>query len=223
MRPEKRVRNDIHAGVVAGGLDPRACTFEYDDDWARVTHRPSASYLELKGNIARFEATPVIGDRIPLPLAPFSWIVLEAKVRDWATEVKLDADTPDRWAEIQREGEILTGARYIDVENTPFTLDEQAQIAEQLEQIKRSAQATYGLSDERMLELSAKLDEIKDASGRMGRKDWVLLFGGAMLGLILTDLLPPSAAQNILITVLHGLEHLFVGGGGPHLLPPMLA
>jgi hypothetical protein len=221
MLPDKRVRNDIYKGVVAGRLDPRECTFDYDEDGGRITHVPSAAYFDLRGDIGHYVVTRVVGDTPPTSPPPFSWIVLEARVQDWAEDVKRDVETPDLWAELKREGEILSGARYADVQNTPFTPDEQAQIAEQLEQIKRSAQTTYALPDAQMRRLVAKLDEVLAASGRMGRKDWVLLFGGAMLGLILTDLLPPSAAQSILMTVLHGLEHLFGGGGGPHLLPPM--
>jgi hypothetical protein len=219
MRPEKWQRNAIFKAVEAGGLDLHECTFVYGDEGGRITHLPSASYFDLRGDVIRYVSTMVVGDDHER-ISRFSWVTAEERIRKWAKDVKRDVETPDLWAEIEREGEILTGLRYVGVENTPFTLDEQAHIAEQLERIKESAKTTYALSDAQMLALEAKLDEVKDASARLGRKDWVLLFGGVMLTVIVTGLLPPEAVQNILVAVLHALEHLFTSGGGPHLRPP---
>ena len=219
MHPEKWQRNAIFKAVEAGGLDPHECNFVYGDEGGRITHLPSASYFDLKGDIIRYISTAVVGDDHK-QRSRFSWVTAEEHVRKWAKDVKRDVETPDLWAALEREGEILTGARYVDVENTLFTLDEQAQIAEQLLHIKEFAQTRYALSEAQMLALDAKLDEIKGASGRIGRKDWLLLFYGVMFTVIVTGLLPPEAVQNILVTVLHALEHLFTSGGGPHLLPP---
>ena len=49
----------------------------------------------------------------------------------------------------------------------------------------------------------------------MGRKDWLLLFGGTVFNLIVTDTVTPSVAGQIFTTVVHGLIHLFTGAGGP--------
>ena len=51
----------------------------------------------------------------------------------------------------------------------------------------------------------------------MGSKDWVLLFSGRILALILTDTVTPDAAHHILNMALHGLVHLFVEGGAASL------
>jgi hypothetical protein len=134
---EKWQRNVIYEAVVAGGLDPRECTFDYGGAGARITHVPSASYFLLEGDITEYTAKAVVGEseKWPVGLRTF-WMQVEERVRGWAKEVKEDVDTPDLWAEAQREREILTGARYEDVENTPFTSDEQAAIAEHLRQTK---------------------------------------------------------------------------------------
>jgi hypothetical protein len=220
MRLEKWQRNVIFRAVQAGGLDPHECTFDDGDDGGRLIHRPSASYFDLRGDVTQYVATRVVGGDHPVALR-FSWADVEQMIRIWAGDVKRDVETPDLWAEIQREGEILTGTPYIDVENTPFTLDEQAQIAEQLDQIKQTAQTRYALSDAQMRALAAKLDEIAAASGHVGRKDWMILVAGVMLNLIATDFLPRETVQTIVVTVFQALAHLFGGGGGLHLLPPM--
>jgi hypothetical protein len=45
----------------------------------------------------------------------------------------------------------------------------------------------------------------------MGRKDWGLLFGGAVFSLILADVITPGMAGHILIMIEHGIGHLFSG------------
>lgn len=202
---------------MAGGLDQHECAFDYGDDRALVTHRPSGSYFDLSGNAARYVATTVVGEGTPRTSAPFDLLTLEEQVRKWASEVKRDVDTPDLWADLEREVEISTCARYVDVENTPFTPNEQAQIGEQLEQIKGSAQTRYALSDAQMRALAAKLDEIAVASGHVGRKDWMILAAGVMLDLIVTDYLPRETVHTIVVTAFQALAHV-LGGGGPHLL-----
>lgn len=217
MRPEKLERNAIFDAVVAGGLDPHECTFVYGDNGGRVTHLPSASYFDLSGNAAQYLATTVVGEGTPRTSAPFSLLTLDQRVGQWARDVKRDVDTPDKWVDLEREVEILTGARYVDVENTPFTPNEQAQIAEQLEQIKGSAQTRYALSDAQMRALAAKLDEIAVASGHVGRKDWMILAAGVMLNLIVSDYLPRETVHTIVVTAFQALAHV-LGRGGPHLL-----
>jgi hypothetical protein len=220
MRPEKWQRNVIFEAVEAGGVDPRECTFVYGDEGGRITHLPSASYFALSGDPGGYVATTVVGESPARASAPFSWASADDRVRRWAEEVKRDVDTPDLWADLEREGEILTGARYVDVENTSFTSAEQAAIAEQLRQIKELVKTTYALSDAQMLFLEAKLDDIGAAASRVGRKDWLLLFYGVMFTVIVTGLLPPEAVQHVILTAVQALEHLFDSGGELHLLLP---
>ena len=218
MRLEKLFRNAIYDAVVEGGLDARDCTFDHDDARAQITHVPSGSYFLLEGQAGNYTATTVVGEYLPSTVQAFMWSTVEDKVERWAREVKRDVETPDLWAELQGDREILTGTRYEDVENTPFTPDEQAEIAEQLREIKEYVKKTYSLSDEQMLSLEAKLEDIQAAAGRIGRKDWQLLFYGVMLTVIVGGLVPPEVVQAILTMALHGLGHLF-GHGGTPLLP----
>ena len=220
MRPAKWQRNAIFEAVLGGGLDALECTFDYDDAGGRITHVPSGSCFLIEGDAVRYTTTAVVGEGPAWPSESFSWAKVDERVRRWAEEVTRDVDTPDLWADLQREREILAGAPYEDVENTPFTLDEQAEIADQVRQIKEFVKATYSLSAAKMLTLEAKLDDIEAAAGRIGRKDWQLLLYGVMFTVIVTVLLPPEAVQHILAMVLHGLDHLFSGGSGPPQLPP---
>lgn len=218
---EKWQRNVIYEAVVAGGLDPRECTFDYGDAGARITHVPSASYLLLEGDITGYTAKAVVGESEKWPVGLRTlWIEMEQRVQGWTREVKEDVDTPDLWAELQRDREVLTGARYDEVENTPFSLDEQAAIADHLRQTKGYVLRTYSLSDPQILHLEAKVDDIAAAAGRLGRKDWTLVVCSVLLGTFVQGILPPEAVQDTLRMTLDGLGYLFGGEGGPPQLPP---
>jgi hypothetical protein len=69
--------------------------------------------------------------------------------------------------------------------------------------------------------LEARLDEVEAATGRLGRKDWLLVFWGRFFGVIVSGVLPPEAVHHILWVALHGLEHHFGSGGFPPQIPPV--
>lgn len=222
MRLEKIFRNPIIETVETGGLAPSECTFDFNDDGGcRITHTPSGSTFVVEGPFGRHTTTAVVGDGAPQQLEAFIWPTVVERVERWARDVKRDVDTPDLWAELQREREILTGTRYEEVGNTPFTSDELAEIAEQLQQIKEYVSTRYALSEAQMLHLEAKLDDIAAAAGRMGRKDWALWVSGALLGAFVQGILPPEVVQHIARMTVDGLGYLLGGGGTPPLLPPM--
>jgi hypothetical protein len=132
----------------------------------------SRSYFLLEGDPGHYRATAVVGGNAPWPSESYTWGNVTARVRRWAEEVRLDVDTPDLWAEFQRLPKILPGTQYEDVENTPFSSEEQASIADQLRQIRDFVSKTHSFSVGQMRSLEAHLDNIQAAAGRIGRKDW---------------------------------------------------
>jgi hypothetical protein len=211
-------RNAIIKAIVSGGLNTSDCAFDFDEPGVRVTHVPSGSYFLLEGDaLAGYTATPAVGDLPPLPMPIYGWLAVVTRVERWAQGVKDDVDTPDLWAELQRERTLLTEG-YQDGEDTPLTPDEQAEIAEQLQQIKEFVKETYSLSETKMRALEVELKYIQEASGRIGRKDLALLVFGVMFHVIVMGVLPPDAVHGVLAMLLQGIGHLF-GGWGPPGLP----
>jgi hypothetical protein len=215
-------RNALYKAVEAGGLDPSACNIDFGDETTRITHRSSGSYFLLEGDSLKYVSTYEIGGEGLTwgPLDHFTWPTVPERVERWASEVKRDADTPDLWGMLERDQELITGAGFEDAANTPFTVQEQTEIAEKVEQVKEFVRQKYPLDPARSVSLNAKLDNIEAAAGRIGRKDWQLLVYGAMFNLIITGLLPPEAVKQVLLILLQGLVHLFGGGGTPPQLPP---
>jgi hypothetical protein len=223
MRLEKFQRNGIFEALEAGGVNPHECDLSEDDSGARITHAPSRSYLTIGSSAPPWAGSYVVGNSaLVYPYEAFAWTGVEEHVERWAEKVKRDVETPDRWAEIKREREMLTGARYEHVEDAPFTEDEQAELARLLGEILDYAEKNFALSEAQALALKAGFGEVSAASARSSRKHVRLVLLGVMLEVIAADLLPNGTVMNVLVTALHALDHLFGGGGAPpQLLPPV--
>jgi hypothetical protein len=220
MQPGKWQRNAIFDAIGAGGLEAAECSFVYDDVAWRITHLASGSSLAIEGAPGPYNVTAVVGEDPSLPSKYYTWPNVEERVQRWAREVKRDVDTPDLWAELRGRQGILSGPGYEDIQNTPFAPDEQAEILERIRQIKEFVHKAYSLSAVQLSSIDAKLDDIASAARRVGRKDWLLMFSGVILSVILTDLLAREVVWDIFTMALNGLGHLFVDLGGPPQLPP---
>lgn len=150
------------------------------------------------------------------------WTNVSHAFGDWLEEVKVVDDgqkMPDLWEELRRSKEFLGELNGEDIENVPFTSDEQAEVSAQVKQIKDYIRATFELTSEQIARVDARLDQAEQASRHLRRKDWLLLFNGSVFSLILTDLITPQAGQHIIMLTVHGLGHLFGLGVPPHLPP----
>jgi hypothetical protein len=77
----------------------------------------------------------------------------------------------------------------------------------------------HSLSPEQTAHLDERFDQAEAASQRMGRKDWLLLFGGALFSLILSAVVPPEVVQHTLILAAQSLGHLFGRESSPQIPP----
>jgi hypothetical protein len=183
----------------------------------QIIHRPSDSRctITMSGLSEAFGVQHIVGTDPPsLNVGNKSWGQIPQYVTQWAQNVKQYLDTPDLWAEAQHVSQIIRRLSLDSLEDTafldtPFTPTEQAEISSKLREIKRYVQETYSLSREQITRMEARFDDVERASRKLGRKDWMLLFLGAIFSLIITDTLTPDVAQHILGMALQGLQHLF--------------
>jgi hypothetical protein len=212
---EKWKRNAVYEAIQAAELDPRDFEWEGDVGHITLTYVPTRAFFIFDGDPGHYFGRYEAGEGPPWPYEVYSWQSLIPRVERWLGEVKRDLETPDLWAELQQERELLGGRLDDAVQNTPFTPEEQAQIAKQLRELKEHVKTTYSLSENELAALDSRLNYLEDAAGRLPRIDWRNLLVGTMLTLIVTALLPPEAVRAILLIALHGLDHLFGGGGTP--------
>lgn len=227
MRLTRLERNKLFEAIAASNLDPAECELVANDDMYVITHK-SGSRAEIKHVQSRgpkgmtwlYIINFTIADGLQLPDAPLpTFDMVKPYIERWANEVWKITTAPDLWSEAQRNGELIKDIQRSNVDNTPFTQNEQKQIAAHLQRIAEEAKETFDLTPEQASRIDEWKDESAEASTRMGRKDFQLLVYGSIINQVLNDTLTPGVARHILVMFIHVVAHLFLGGSEPpHLL-----
>jgi hypothetical protein len=202
---QKWHRNNIFEAIKEVALDPREFDLKDSGAEVRIKHKWSESCLIVRRESGYYAGQSVVGDGPVWPYSPCSWQTLIPRVSTWLEEVKRDLETPDLWAELQREGELLRVGSNEVTENTPFTPEEQREIARRLKKLAKHVRKTQPFSQMQMQALDEKLNYLVDASGRLGRKDWLNAFIGVTLAFMLGTALPQESARTIFMTFLQAI------------------
>jgi hypothetical protein len=64
-------------------------------------------------------------------------------------------------------------------------------------------------TEERLKAMETTLSEIREASERIGRKDWLLLGIGALIAFAISAMFSPATAVHIAKLFIHQVAHLF--------------
>jgi hypothetical protein len=220
----KRERNQLYETIVAEGLDP--AEFSLEDKFFRVliTHN-SGSTFKFSPSVgssragSRFQVTVHVADGI-------DQTVMETNVEDmtrysflhWLMEIRATAGAPDYWEEMQRSQESVALMRNEGFGNTPFTEDEQRQIAAQFLEIQIKVNQ-FQLPREQMSQVEEGLDELEEASHRLGRKDWLIMLMTTLSPVVISDILTPGLSRHVFTMAINDLVHLFTGEGEPPQIP----
>jgi hypothetical protein len=217
MSLRKGQRNEIFRAVEHAGLSPEEFDWDAGAEESTLRHRPSGAYFVFGGVAGAYVSRYLAGEGPGEERTGLSQFRLMQQVEFWLMHVKLDIDTPDLWAQLQGEAELLGAVFDEATENTPLTSAEQEAIAGQLGELRDYVSRTYSLSEAQTRLLGEKLDDLAAATGRVGRKDWLLMAAGLMLSYVLGAALPPEAARDILVTLLTSIGQIL--GSGPLGLP----
>lgn len=216
MALRKTQREDIFGAIEGAGFRPQ----EFGLEWATgadesICRHQSGARFAVRGVAGDYSTWWSAGDEPVWEREKLSWFRVMEQVGFWLSAVKRDVETPDSWAQLQRERQLLASVSDEAVENTPFTAGERDEIAEQLRELKNYIMRTHELSDEQVRLLDERLAYLADAAKRVGRKDWFLMASGAMLSYVLAAALPPDAATHVLGTLLTSIGHFLWGGHLP--------
>jgi hypothetical protein len=187
-----------------------------------LTHRPTDSKFVFDFDPRRNEHgvayTP--GEEKPWDIAGsfVQWFDVILHVRIWLQNVERERSTPNLWAMLDEQRRLLAASEPTGdtANNTPFGPEEQAQIAAQLIEIRNLLVHTHG-ADPKALE--SRVEQLTDASTRLGRREWLTIFLGTIFTWTLEGLIPPAGAREVLTLAAQTLGHLF-GGGVPQLPMP---
>lgn len=88
-----------------------------------------------------------------------------------------DQVTPDDWAELSRATPNAN-----ELPNTRFTTEEQVRIENELRQFEQTVETQNLLSEEQTKLLHKEIEHLIATSKHFGRKDWLNMAGGALMG-----------------------------------------
>lgn len=172
----KRDRNRIYEAIVQSGLDPTEFDLSGTGNRVVITHNSGSTFeFSRRNNMDEIKANIVEGDNWTV-LAAVVTGKLEAQVERWANEIRQTVGVPDYWEELKRQMELVVSTQDKGLKNMSFTTDEMAQIVIQLQKIKKQLREQFELTSVQMEQMEERLNEAEQASKRMGRKDWMLLF-----------------------------------------------
>ena len=217
MALKKWQKNEVFDAVQGAGLSPEEFDWDLGDDESTLRHRPSGAYFAFRGVAGAYVSRYVTGDSPAEERTGLSQYRLMEQVKLWLFHLKHDINTPDLWAQLQGEAELLGAVSDEAIDNTPLTPAEQEEIAGQLKELRDYVSRTHSLSEAQSQLLEERLDYLAAAAKRVGRKDWLLMAAGVMLSYVLGAALPPHAASDILGTLLTSIGHIL--GHGPLGLP----
>jgi hypothetical protein len=138
------------------------------------------------------------------------WFEKQQECRRWLLRVHKEANAPDLWAVIGRET-ALARAASSSLENRRFTVDEIKLISAGLEEIRAYLIQSQNFAQEQRNYIEQQFQYFRQACDRVGRKDWLNLVLGGLLGLAIELALDPEKAGSLIRVAGSALQFLWTG------------
>jgi hypothetical protein len=194
-------RNTTFVAVREAGFDPTEFELHTRGPETELLHSPSHSRLAIGLNdYAKRWVDAVVARRPAACMGMSEW---NAALDSWLAELK-DLDTPDLWESLADPPQLLDLSSGTD--NSRFSAWEQAEITRQFAALITETEDS--LPHEDKLRLEERIAYLEEAAMRVGRLDWRTLVVGALLGDVVTGLLPPDATRVVLLGLFRALAHL---------------
>jgi hypothetical protein len=225
----KTQKNDFLGAIRQTGLAPfdfewsivRPYWREPDDPVPVLVHVPSRCYFavgDFRSHEFEFECRPGLERQIGHTTV-FGWNAVMNEFRAWLERAEREWNAPDLWAGVMTERELAgaTGPAGPSDE-TSFTEDERALIADQLQEIRELIVTRAELNEAQIEQLDERLDYVQNASSRLTRRDWANIFVSSILSFAIEHALGSEVVSEVLRYSARTLGHLF-GGDLPGLPP----
>jgi hypothetical protein len=91
----------------------------------------------------------------------------------WLRRLSLEVDAPDLWAIAAAEQEIIEAAQSEELNNKTFSRNEKKLISAKLEELRNAVIQSQSLDQDRAAFVEKQFQYLREASDRLGRKDWI--------------------------------------------------
>jgi hypothetical protein len=129
---------------------------------------------------------------------PGNWTFQLNNFRQWLGYLKREIEAPDLWESVLQEKELAQATVDADDSNQAFTPDEVKRIDTGINEIKQYLITTQSLNSAQLAFVDVRLGYLCAASERIGKKDWLILFLGGLLSIMIGISLEASQAREIL-------------------------
>ncbi len=126
-----------------------------------------------------------------------SWENRYSSFRAWLSCLRNEIDAPDLWAAIGQE-KALFAAVSTTSNNDPFTPSERHDVATKLDELKQQFLCAQQFQMEQADFIERQFTYLREASERLGRKDWLNTALGGFVALIVGLALEPEKAKGLL-------------------------
>jgi hypothetical protein len=159
-----------------------------------LTHRPTGYYFKF--GVLYLDFSP--GTRLKEQHERYHSGNSRANyVNDWLRELRKEVDAPDLWAVIGQEKLLATAASSETIDNRPFTPNELQLINTKLDEIKGYILEDQSFDADQAEFVECEFAYLRESATRMGRKDWLNIVIGGLVGTIFTLGLDPEKARGL--------------------------
>jgi hypothetical protein len=222
-------RNELFFAITDGGLDAKSCVLntEASEYFFLITHTATRSWIGRLLVSPSSDAKTWGGYYQIGTDTPVTWTVMDrwpgvvGQVQRWASEVHEWEETPDLWAQLA-SAPGLHGSLEQPADNTLFTPAQQTDLAAQLDEVMARLSVNagqLGLTAGDVEAIRQDVGELKEASKRVGPKDWRVMVYGYAVGWLAHGV-DPSAIGTVVGMIFHAVGHIL---GMPSPPPPIPA
>ena len=168
----------------------------------RLTHTPTGYHFTF--DTFEGEAFPYYFPNIDQATTNYpgpvdTWEKVFSHVTSWVLILKNEIIEPDLWA-ASHDDKKLIAASIDDLQNSPFTTQEQQRIKVAIDELHGFIHATANYSSTQQKFIDSRLRHLEEASSRLGRKDWITLAMGTLTNIVVGVALAPDAARELVRT-----------------------
>jgi len=119
-------------------------------------------------------------------------------VKEWLKNLQRETEAPDLWRALAEESAMIQGMPGTESANTLFTPEEQQKVKAALNEIKAYMCQLQKFSLEQQQVIEANFNYLIDATNRVGRKDWKVIFLGTLISTAIALAIPADNTSAIL-------------------------
>lgn len=206
MEPRSRVlltsqRNQIFTTIQNRGFTPSGFELLEDasNNFAEITHKTTGYYFRITVK-TRFPFACAFSpgrDLMEDTISHTKWSEVIHWFNLWLVHILRETQVPDLWDGLEGDNQLLQGFAEQSSDNLPFTQAELSNVRSALEEIKTYVIKTKELTETQKKIVEARFDDMEEAASRMGRKDWLNLVIGNLLGIAFSLALNGDSTRDL--------------------------